>query len=246
MGLSSSFRLYTIPMTKSSRKSSGLPRAGKGPARQLFSGRAFGRLRAFFRRRLVACRLRRRPGFRLLAARLRLGFRLVARRRLLPVSEDLGDADQREFLAVAALAPRVLAPALLERDDLVAALVPDHLAGHAGAAHGGAAHLNAVAAEQEHFELDDIAWLALELVDLDHVVGGDAVLLPAGLDDCEHLSVLVFGSGLGLSVRTGFFQSVAVDAAAFALAATGRLRPKLPAAPMNNADHKAREMPALW
>ena len=37
------------------------------------------------------------------------------------VGQDLGDPDQGEFLAVAALAARILAPALLERDDLRAA-----------------------------------------------------------------------------------------------------------------------------
>ena len=35
-------------------------------------------------------------------------------------------------------------------------------------------------------ELDDLARVAPDLVDLDHVLGSHAVLLTAGSDDCEH------------------------------------------------------------
>ena len=47
----------------------------------------------------------------------------------------------------------------------------------------------------QHFaELNDLAGLAGDLLDLDLVVGGNAILLAAGFDDCEHFS-LVFVSG---------------------------------------------------
>src|SRR3954471_22235411 len=55
------------------------------------------------------------------AFRLRLLHEALALRglgRLRPAGEDLGDPHQGEFLPVTALAARVLAPALLEGDDL--------------------------------------------------------------------------------------------------------------------------------
>ena len=70
------------------------------------------------------------------------------------------------------------------------------------------AELRSVAAQHQDFaELDDLTRLALDAVDPDHVFRGNTVLFAAGSDDCEHLSVLVFVSDLGV-VRTGFFQSV--------------------------------------
>ena len=60
---------------------------------------------------------------------------------------------------------------------------------------GRAAQRHAVAADHQHFaELDDLAGLAGDLLDLELVVGGNAILLAAGFDDCEHFS-LVFVSG---------------------------------------------------
>src|SRR6478672_6531331 len=62
------------------------------------------------------------------------GFALTAwpRRRVLvglrPVGQDLGDPDQGELLAVATLAARILAPALLEGDHLRPAALVQHLA----------------------------------------------------------------------------------------------------------------------
>src|ERR1700720_2451776 len=52
---------------------------------------------------------------------------------LLAVGQDLGDADQGEFLAEATLTPRVLAPAFLERDDFRPARVIEHLGRDRGA-----------------------------------------------------------------------------------------------------------------
>src|SRR5215470_3015334 len=91
---------------------------------------------------------------------------------LLALREDLGDTDHREFLAMAALAAGILPPPFLERDDLRATALIDDLAGNASAVHGRRAHLKVVAAEHQHVaELDDLARLALDLVDGDDVVG---------------------------------------------------------------------------
>src|SRR5437660_7629905 len=88
-----------------------------------------------------------------------------------------------------ALAPRVLPAALLERDRLVAADLLDDLAGDERAGHHRAAHQDVVAAHHQHLgELDDVAELALDLLDGDPLIGGDPVLLAARLDDCEHRS----------------------------------------------------------
>src|SRR5262249_28965274 len=88
-----------------------------------------------------------------------------------------------------ALAPRVLAPALLERDHLGAAGLLDHLAGDRGTRDRGRADRNVVAAHDKHLaKLDEVAGRALDLVDRDHILLGDPVLLAAGLDDCEHRS----------------------------------------------------------
>ena len=107
-----------------------------------------------------------------------------------------------------ALTARILAPALLEGDDLVAAGMLEHLAGHHGAGDGGGADLRAIAAEQQHFaELDHLARLGRDAVDPDHILSHDAVLLTAGFDDCEHRFFLVFVTGLG-PFRIGFFQSI--------------------------------------
>src|SRR5262245_58123755 len=109
---------------------------------------------------------------------------------------------------MAALAARILAPALLEGDDLEPAALFDHLGGDRGAGDGRGAERDVVAAHhQDVAELDDLARIALHLVDLDHILGGHAVLLAAGADDCEHRSVLVFvsrcsdGSGPASSSR---------------------------------------------
>ena len=64
---------------------------------------------------------RRRDGLGLLGLRRGFGLRLG----LPALGEDLGDADHRELLAMAALAARVLAAALLEGDDRLAAALLD-------------------------------------------------------------------------------------------------------------------------
>src|SRR5215472_468057 len=54
-------------------------------------------------------------------------------RRLGAVGQDLVDPHHRELLAMAALAPVVMAPALLEDDDLVGLALLEQRAGHRGA-----------------------------------------------------------------------------------------------------------------
>src|SRR5262245_27714977 len=64
-----------------------------------------------------------------------------------------------------------------------------HLAGNCGACNGWRAKLRRVAADDQYLaKLDDLAGLAVEPVDPDHVFGGDPVLFAACPDDCEHLS----------------------------------------------------------
>src|SRR6476646_443352 len=95
-------------------------------------------------------------------------------------------------MPVTTLAARILAPPLLESDHLVAAGMLKHLAGNGRAGNGRGAELRGVSTDHQHLaELDDLARLTVHPVDPALVFGGDPVLLPAGLDDCEHLSVLV-------------------------------------------------------
>src|SRR5262247_3409897 len=88
-----------------------------------------------------------------------------------------------------ALAARVLAPALLEGDELGAAGLLDHLGRHLGAGDQRAAELGSAraAADHQNFGEFELAVLApVELLDGEDVVLGDAVLLAACLDDSVH------------------------------------------------------------
>src|SRR6202012_2173517 len=103
--------------------------------------------------------------------------------RLLALGQNLGHADQRELLAMADLAARILAPALLERDDLRPARLLEHLGGDHRAGHSRHTDRHSVAAdEQDLAELDNFTGFALDLVDLEHVFGGYPVLLAARLE----------------------------------------------------------------
>src|SRR6476660_4518749 len=82
---------------------------------------------------------------RWLLRRLRLGLRFIGL-WLLALGEDLGDAEQRQILAMPLLAAVVLAPLLLEHDDLVAARLLHHLGGNQRAGNGRATRLRAIAA----------------------------------------------------------------------------------------------------
>src|SRR5437763_8796558 len=101
---------------------------------------------------------------------------------------DLGDPQQRLVLAVAVLAPVILPPLLLEDDDLGGAALLDQGGADRGAGQQRRAgrHAGAVADHQHLGELNGRARLAVELLDGNHVVRGDLVLLAAGADHCKH------------------------------------------------------------
>src|SRR5262245_51048873 len=174
-------------------------------------GRSLGRRllghRSFHRRLLgERCLLRRR---RLLGGwllrRLLLGFaglrllrldhlrrwpRHLGLRGLLAVGEDLSDTEQSQILAMPLLAAVVLAPLLLEHNDLVAARLLHHFGCDQRAGNERAAGLGAIAAKQQHLsELDDVAGLARDALDRDNVVRRHAILLAAHANDREHVSL---------------------------------------------------------
>src|SRR5215472_2980711 len=101
---------------------------------------------------------------------------------------DAGDLQDRLRLAVTDLAPVVVAPPLLEDEDLVRLLVLDHGGGHLGAGHGGLAHCGGGAViDQEHLaQRHRGASLGRERLHDDHIVLGDLILLSAGADDGIH------------------------------------------------------------
>src|SRR3954454_22588119 len=121
----------------------------------------------------------------------------------LPLAGDVSgrdyvrDADHGLELPVAVAPPVVLAPPLLEDDDLLALALLKHGRRDLGAGDGGRAHDRALAADHQHLaELDRAAGLAIEPLDDEDLVLGDAVLLAAGLDHCVH------GAGAGPEIGT--------------------------------------------
>src|SRR5689334_7316210 len=101
--------------------------------------------------------------------------------------DDVRDADHGLELPVAVAPPVVLAPPLLEDDDLLALALLEHGGRHLGPRDGGRPDHRALAADHQHLaELDRAAGLALEPLDDKDLVLGDAVLLAAGLDHCVH------------------------------------------------------------
>ena len=77
---------------------------------------------------------------------------------------------------------------VLEDDDLVAPVLAYDVGAHDGAVHERAADgcLVAVGDEQDALEVDGLAGLDLQALDLDLVAELDAVLLAARFDDCVH------------------------------------------------------------
>src|SRR6478752_7602773 len=108
-------------------------------------------------------------------------------------TEDVGDPNHSVILAVPALAARILAAALLEGNDLRAAGVLHHLAQHGCARDERRPDFGAVVVgdHQNLVERDSGARLSFERGNGNDIIGGDAILLAAGLDHCEHL-ILVF------------------------------------------------------
>ena len=82
-----------------------------------------------------------------------------------------------------------LAALLLEDDDLLTPCLLNHLCGDGGALDNRCADLRiiAIVEHQHRHDRQGAARLALELLDFDHVTIGNAILLPAGLNDCVHI-----------------------------------------------------------
>jgi hypothetical protein len=132
-------------------------------------------------------------------------------RRLGATGQDVGDLDDGLVLTVTANALGVLAAALLEGDDLAGAALLDHFGNDHGAIDEGCANgcAGAFADHENLVELDGVAGGALELLDRQNVIGGDAVLLATGFDDCEHL--LSFRVRPALASRRAVFLPVGTN-----------------------------------
>src|ERR1051326_3480691 len=113
---------------------------------------------------------------------------------------DLGDLQHGLMLAMTVLAPVILPPLLLEDDDLVGTTVLDKGRAHrrAGEERRAGRDIGPVADQQHFAEFDRRARLAVELLDGDHIVLGDRVLLAAGADHCKH-----DGTDIGWRARRG-------------------------------------------
>ena len=111
-------------------------------------------------------------------------------------------------------APIVVTAALLENDDAIAANVAHDLGGDGCTVEKGAAHLDAgIAGNQQHLaEFYHVARRAVQLLDADEVVGGDAVLLAAGLHDCVHFSSFLSSRRSAPLVQADFEFVVVVEA----------------------------------
>src|SRR4051794_29710099 len=154
------------------------------------------------------------------------------------VRQDLRDAQHGDLVAIAALAARVLAAALLESDDLGTALVVEHLDRNGGACDRGQTQDRRVAADQENFiELHDRADFAFDLAYFQDIIRNDAVLPAAGFDDCEHrcfpscsfpASRHIVGAGF-LSVVMGLCESCAGGSYPFENPRKNKRREKRPA-----------------
>src|SRR5882757_9110582 len=148
---------------------------------------------------------------RLVFAGHRFSLRLLRPRalgRLGVVGQNLGDSQHRDLVAIAALAARVLAATLLERDDLRPTLVLQHLGRHGSAGHGGRAERRRIAAEHQYFaKLHDRTDFAFDLAYLEHIIRDDAVLPAAGFDDCEHRLIPSCSIPASDQIRAGFLVS---------------------------------------
>src|SRR5262245_33027941 len=90
-----------------------------------------------------------------------------------------------ERLTVPGLATRALALAELEDDELRSATVLDDLAFARRASDARLADRHGLTADEQHvIELHLVAGITGQGGDLNHVAGGDSILLSAGADDC--------------------------------------------------------------
>src|SRR5262249_23253620 len=125
-------------------------------------------------------------------------------RRLLAVCQDLRDPHQREILPVTAPAARILAAALLEDDDRVAARVFDDLGRNEGTGDRRLADGRPVAAAHRHPDGDVFSSLRHELAEAERLIFGVRVLFAACLDDREHRAIPSFlGEGRALNKARG-------------------------------------------
>src|SRR6185312_7483879 len=110
---------------------------------------------------------------------------------------DVRHLDFGERLAVVLLAQVVLAPAELDHRYLGALAVANHGGDHFAPHDQRITELDAgtLADEQDLAELDRGAGLGVELLDTQHAVFGDAILLSAGGDHCVHRLEGERGSG---------------------------------------------------
>src|SRR6185437_10674870 len=98
--------------------------------------------------------------------------------------DDLFDLDHRQILAMAVLAPRILAAPLLEDDQVRPARLLDDRAHDLGAGDGRRADL--LAHHQDVGELDPGAGLACNPLHGERVVGGDGILFSTRADYGDH------------------------------------------------------------
>src|SRR6516225_6821198 len=100
----------------------------------------------------------------------------------------LGDAQHGLLLAMTLLAPIVVPPLLFEDDDLRCAGLLDDRSGNRRASQQRRPRrdLGPLADHQHLGELDQRTGFAGELLDRDHILLGDLVLLAAGPDHREH------------------------------------------------------------
>src|SRR5271169_4491858 len=119
-----------------------------------------------------------------------------------PGTSDLGNPQHGLLLAMPLFAPVIVPPLLLEDDDLRRAGLLDHGGGDRGAGEQRrpSRDFGALADHQYLSELDRRPRLARELLDRNHIVLGDLVLLAAGPDHSEH-DTRRYGSPRGGSNR---------------------------------------------
>src|SRR5262249_45392574 len=105
-----------------------------------------------------------------------------------PGTPDLGNPQYGLLLAMTLFAPIIVPPLLLEDDDLWRAGLLDHGSGNRRACQqrGPGGNLGPVANHQPLGGSDRRPRLARELLDRNHIVFGDLVLLAAGPDPREH------------------------------------------------------------
>src|SRR3569833_321667 len=142
--------------------------------------------------------------------RLDLLFLLRARsdRRRLAVGQDLGDADHGDLVTVTTLALRILAAALLEGNNLRAALVVEHFRrDRCTRNEGNTEHRRDTTDHQNFTTLHDRADITGDLANLKHIIWDDPELPAARFDDCEHRYIPSCSIPALGQVRAGFLFS---------------------------------------